>query len=353
MIKMILTDLDNTLLRNDKTISDYTLKTIQKLREAGYLFVPATARSINKLKEMHLFDTLPYDALILLNGSKILLNDKIIYHEGMPKQNFDAFLPTLLEKYGDHRLTIEIDETLYVNHNIWEVDPNETHYLQTKDFKNLPDGLIDRIIMEVAHKDEVLEIRKILPDDLYAHNVGDAPICRILPKNVTKAKAIDFLCQHFKINKDEIVAFGDDENDIEMFQYCHTSVAMANAIPSLQKIASAITLSNEQDGVAYWLEQCLLEKDSNKALASTRAFNKVRGWENLPIEDLAKSISIEAGELLECFQWHKKSVDINHVYEELADVLIYCIDMADTLNVSIEDIILKKLKKNNIKHPLP
>lgn len=68
-------------------------------------------------------------------------------------------------------------------------------------------------------------------------------------------------------------------------------------------------------------------------------------------ENLAKSISIESGELLECFQW---SNDFNkeHVCEELADVIIYCIQMAHALNVNIEDIIYDKLRKNEQKYPV-
>jgi NTP pyrophosphatase (non-canonical NTP hydrolase) len=83
-----------------------------------------------------------------------------------------------------------------------------------------------------------------------------------------------------------------------------------------------------------------------QVLAEIRAFNHARDWEQFHTpENLAKSISIEAGELLECFQWDN-NYDKNHVCEELADVLSYCIMLADKLNVNIEDIVLDKLEKN-------
>ena len=68
-------------------------------------------------------------------------------------------------------------------------------------------------------------------------------------------------------------------------------------------------------------------------------------------ENLSKSISIEAGELLEHFQWDN-NFDIEEVADELADVLTYCILMADSLNLNIDEIVLNKLKKTAKKYPL-
>lgn len=68
-------------------------------------------------------------------------------------------------------------------------------------------------------------------------------------------------------------------------------------------------------------------------------------------ENLAKSISIESAELLECFQWSSE-YDHDKVVDELADILNYCILMADKLDVDIEEIILNKIEKNEIKYPV-
>lgn len=84
-----------------------------------------------------------------------------------------------------------------------------------------------------------------------------------------------------------------------------------------------------------------------------RVFNTERDWDKFHSpENLAKSISIEAGELLECFQWNSENYNKEEVCEELADVFTYCILMAMKLNVSPEDIILKKLEKTNKKYPV-
>ena len=68
--------------------------------------------------------------------------------------------------------------------------------------------------------------------------------------------------------------------------------------------------------------------------------------------NLAKSISIEANELLECFQWNESEYSLEHVKEELADVLNYCLRMASVLNLDIQEIVLQKMEKNALKYPV-
>lgn len=81
-------------------------------------------------------------------------------------------------------------------------------------------------------------------------------------------------------------------------------------------------------------------------------FQKERDWKKFHTpENLAKSISIEAAELLEHFQWGNE-YDVDEVAEELADVLIYSLYLADSLNLDINEIILNKMKKNAIKYPV-
>ncbi len=82
-------------------------------------------------------------------------------------------------------------------------------------------------------------------------------------------------------------------------------------------------------------------------------FTADRDWSQFHTPaNLAKSISIEANELLECFQWSDTDYNISAVQEELADVLAYCIDMADVLHLDMDQIILDKMKKNALKYPV-
>ena len=89
-----------------------------------------------------------------------------------------------------------------------------------------------------------------------------------------------------------------------------------------------------------------------KLMEEIEQFNKERDWDQFHSpENLAKSIAIESGELLECFQWNN-NYNKDEVCEELADVFTYCIMIADKLNVDPEEIILKKLDKTRKKYPV-
>lgn len=84
-----------------------------------------------------------------------------------------------------------------------------------------------------------------------------------------------------------------------------------------------------------------------------KKFTEERDWDKFHTpSNLAKSISIEASELLECFQWSDTEYDLKAIEEELADVFNYCIQMATVLNLDIKDIILKKMEKNAQKYPV-
>ena len=84
-----------------------------------------------------------------------------------------------------------------------------------------------------------------------------------------------------------------------------------------------------------------------------KKFRDDRDWQQFHTpSNLAKAISIESGELLEEFLWDNDNFNLQNVKEELADVMIYCIHMANALDVNIEDIINMKMDKNEIKYPV-
>lgn len=83
-----------------------------------------------------------------------------------------------------------------------------------------------------------------------------------------------------------------------------------------------------------------------------REFSEERDWDQFHTpENLAKSISIEAGELLECFQWNDE-YDRDQLCDELADVISYCVMLADRLDLDIEEIVTNKLEKTKAKYPV-
>ena len=84
-----------------------------------------------------------------------------------------------------------------------------------------------------------------------------------------------------------------------------------------------------------------------------RKFTSDRDWDKFHSPaNLAKSISIEANELLECFQWSESEYDLQHVKEELADVLVYCRNMLDKLELDEDEIVNMKMSQNETKYPV-
>ncbi len=92
---------------------------------------------------------------------------------------------------------------------------------------------------------------------------------------------------------------------------------------------------------------------TDKTIARIRKFTEDRDWDQFHSPaNLAKSISIEAAELLECFQWSETDYDLDHVKEELADVIVYCQDMLDKLGLDVDEIVNRKMDKNEAKYPV-
>ena len=90
-----------------------------------------------------------------------------------------------------------------------------------------------------------------------------------------------------------------------------------------------------------------------ETLARIARFTEDRDWEQFHTPaNLAKSISIEANELLECFQWSDDAYDLDAVKDELADVIVYCVDMLDRLHLDVDEIVNAKMAKNEAKYPV-
>lgn len=92
---------------------------------------------------------------------------------------------------------------------------------------------------------------------------------------------------------------------------------------------------------------------SNETLNRIRKFREDRDWDKFHSpSNLSKAISIEAAELLEEFLWDNENYNREHVLEELADVMVYCIQMAQCLDVDLDEIINNKMSKNEAKYPI-
>ncbi len=249
MIRMIVTDLDGTLLRKDKTISEYTASIFQRCSNHGIKTVFATARPIRAVKTLGL--SFQSDASVYHNGAVITIGDELFQEAGIDHKSAKVLLQSAFQMKG-MRIAAEINDVLYANFDTTTVWPNVQ--AARTDFANLPEKPADKIIFITADRGEVTEIEKLLGEDLY-WEISENEVLMVMSKTARKKNAVISLAAHFGIPLSEVVAFGDDYNDIEMLRDCGVGVAVANAIDEVKAVADFICQSNDEDGVSKWLEE--------------------------------------------------------------------------------------------------
>jgi Cof subfamily protein (haloacid dehalogenase superfamily) len=254
-IKMIVTDLDGTLLRTEKTISDYTASVFFRCRDKGIKTVFATARPIRTVNSLNL--NIEKDATIYHNGAVITIADKIHRHIGIDPETRKRLIHDAATKFTDLRITVEIDDVLYANFDTKSVWADDTGVLT--DFSDLPEIPADKIIFCTAENHIISEINKLLANDLYSV-ISENQILMVMKNKAQKLFAVKEIAEHYGISISDIVAFGDDYNDVDMLRECGVGVAVGNAINEAKVVADFISDTNDNDGVAKWLETNVLHK---------------------------------------------------------------------------------------------
>ncbi len=248
-MKAIITDLDRTLLRTDKTVSEYTLSVLKQCRDRGIRVIAATARPERAVLAYH--RQICFDAMIVTNGARILLADRVI-ENGIRHESGQKILAALCTVPGVV-LSVEMGDGLYANTPIPEWNP----ILHTG-FPDLPSVSILYKILASGDTQKLLHIvREALTEDTYS-TLSDGFLVQIMSRRATKWNGIRTVMDAFGISPDDTVYFGDDQDDIEPLTMCGTGVAVANAIGAAKAAADCITDSNDEDGAARYIEKYLL-----------------------------------------------------------------------------------------------
>lgn len=254
-IRLIACDLDRTLLRDNKTLSPYTLSILERCRTAGILFFPATARPPRALEGW--IPELSYDGALCHNGGVAVFHGEIIWERGIAPGMALSLLQRLQKELPGIALSAEIGGELYANFDLgvlWKGIPY--HFT---DFLSLPDHPAEKLIIGLDSSERLRIVKELLPPELYAQ-ISDNKIIMIQPKDITKGAGLLALCEKLGISPSETVGFGDDWNDISLLQASGIGVAVENALPEVCAAADDICPSNEEDGPAHWLEEFILNK---------------------------------------------------------------------------------------------
>jgi len=247
-IKMIVSDLDQTLLKSDKTISDFTIKVLEQCQAAGIktAFASARGKSAERITK-----AISFDGKVNMNGAIAKIDNKIVYDRLIPYHIARPFLMAC-DKYGI-KLSSEISGMHYTNFDIpasWSESVSKRVDFSKHDID------AEKICLVNLTNEDITFVKSILPDELYlvmSTNDSESGFGMIMHKEATKSKAVFELARLWGISTSEIVAFGDDYNDIDLLSQCGISVAVANAIDEVKAITNFICDSNDNDGVAKWL----------------------------------------------------------------------------------------------------
>ena len=250
-IKMIVTDLDNTLLRTDKTISDYTAQTLNKCREKNIKIVFATARPARVAQ----YDKFSPDAVIADNGAVIDCRGKIVNKINISNKTLNLLIKELISSDNVIHITVETGEYLLTNYTgePWDAHANKWKLIYN-DFSSEMKETATKLAVEYKDISWLKNLMKNYPDLHLYENTGE-PWSQIMHISSTKQNAVKILADYYNYDLSEVAAFGDDYNDVEMLRECGVGVAVANAIDEAKAAADFICESNDNDGVAKWVEE--------------------------------------------------------------------------------------------------
>ena len=250
-MKAIITDLDKTLLHTDKTVSKYTVSVLKKCHERGMLVMAASARP---LRDILIFnDLLGFDAITATNGAVVLLPNKLL-EIGISQDIGEKIISDII-KYPDVCLSIETSKGLYANMDIPVWEP-----IVYDKFPTLPEDIILYKILASSDKKQLYDgIETTLTGDVY-HTIANNELIQIMSRQATKWNGINHMLSHFGVSPSDAVYFGDDNDDIEPIKKCGVGVAVQSAISSVLDAADIVVDSNDDDGVAKFIEENLLHE---------------------------------------------------------------------------------------------
>ncbi|MFJ2417252.1 Cof-type HAD-IIB family hydrolase [Streptomyces brevispora] len=268
--RLIATDLDGTLLRDDKTVSDRTVAALAAAEEAGIEVFFVTGRPARWMDVVsdHVHG---HGLAICANGAAVAdLHDggRLLKVRALERDTALDVVHTLRAAAPSTSFAVELATGIHYEpaYPPFHLDPGATVAVAEKLLHEEAPGTGAPVLKLLAHHDE------LTPDDFLAlarTAAGDhASFTRSSPTallevsgpGVSKASTLELCCAERGISPAEVVAFGDMPNDVEMLSWAGTSYAMGNAHPAALAAATGRTVTNNEDGVALVIERIIAER---------------------------------------------------------------------------------------------
>ena len=250
--KLLLFDLDGTLLRSDKTISQKTLKSLQKCRQQGMLIGVSTSRG--ESNALSFTEQLQPDVLIASGGALVKYKGEYIYRAEFSKEETSRMIAAARKVCGvDCGITIDTVDSFYRNYRL---DPKTQDYSWGKsvytDYTDFEESSL-KMCVEIFEDSQARQLQELL-NECDCLRFSDGYWYKFTKKEATKERAIMEVCAVCGIKTEEITAFGDDYADIGMLKLCGKGIAMGNAISDVKEMADLVIGGNDEDGIAEYLE---------------------------------------------------------------------------------------------------
>ena len=251
-VKAIIVDLDRTMLHNDKTVSPYTLAVLEKCKRNGIRIMAATARPLRTT--MQYCEKINFDAMVVSNGARVICGAQQTDH-GICFQSAEKLLDAL-HRYPELRITLETGDCAYSNKPIAEYETTISDHLAAV---AKAEGVL-KILVGLDTNATLSIVSTALTEDLY-YTVSNGNLVQIMDKSATKWNGIKAMLNTCNCSSNETAYFGDDHDDIEAIKMCGIGIAVSNGIEEVKAVADYVTQSNDEDGVAKFIVQQLLEKE--------------------------------------------------------------------------------------------
>ena len=254
MIRMIVTDLDNTLLRSDKSISEYTIEVLKKCQARGIKVVFATARSTKSASRV--LEQFAPDGFIGYGGSLVSAGSEVIHRIDIPADISSRIIKECLAA-PEVTSVLAINESVALTNNREDLEIRDTAHYRYADFSIDYGHRYPKISLTATDPAAVKKIAAHYPMCGMLRYAGE-DLYKFANRDANKWNAIKVIAAHYNISTDAIAAFGDDAIDLEMLTNCGMGMAVSNAIAEVKAVAGYICGSNDEDGVAGWLEGYVL-----------------------------------------------------------------------------------------------
>ncbi len=260
--KLVVTDLDNTLLNSNKKISKYSAEVLAKCQENGITIAYASARPISAIRN-YVYENFP-SFIIANNGANIYDGSgNLIYSNPIEKTLLKEIVCKLLSEDKITKIALQTNNFYYGNDPLISTYPWSKEWCSTfSDFREMPKEDVFKI---TTHCSEVHILRDIIKSypKLHLYENSGENWQQIMLDSSTKTNGIKFVIKYLQLDLNDVIAFGDDYNDTQMISMSGIGVAVENAIDEVKKTAHFVCDTNENDGVTKWIEQHLLNNGRN------------------------------------------------------------------------------------------